>query len=246
MKILVVPDLQVKPGISLAHLTHVSKYIRDKTPDVVVQIGDLWDMPSLSSYDKGKKSAEGRRVGADFTAGCSAVEHLMEHVKRKPRWVFTEGNHEERIKRAAELSPELDILPDPCAWMTEHGWEAYPFLKVVRIGGVAFSHFFPKNSQGRVTAGSSRMGAPSALAMVKANMESCVAGHRQGLDVAIYHAGRSTLRGVIAGSCYRHDEGYLGPQGNSYWRGVLMLHEVRNGTFNLMEVSLDYLRDKYA
>jgi hypothetical protein len=237
LKILVVPDLQVKPGLKLDHVTHISKYIRDKKPDVVVQIGDLWDFPSLSSYDKGKKSAEGRRVDADFEAGCRAVELLMEHA----------GNHEERLLRAAEMSPELDgTLPDPIAYLTGLGWEAHPFLKVVRIAGVAFAHFFPKNSQGRVTAGSSRMGAPSALAQIKANMESCVAGHRQGLDVAIYHAGRTTLRGIIAGSAYRHEEHYLGPQGENYWRGVLMLHEVRNGTFSTMEVTLDYLREKYS
>ena len=54
-KHLVIGDTQVKPGISLSYLTWIGKYIVDKQPDVIVMIGDFADMPSLSSYDVGKK-----------------------------------------------------------------------------------------------------------------------------------------------------------------------------------------------
>jgi hypothetical protein len=111
LKILVVPDLQVKPGLKLDHVTHISKYIRDKKPDVVVQIGDLWDFPSLSSYDKGKKSAEGRRVDADFEAGCRAVELLMEHVKRRqPRGTLAARGRD--VTRTRRHPTRPDCVPD--------------------------------------------------------------------------------------------------------------------------------------
>ena len=42
-------------------------------------------------------------------------------------------------------------------------------------------------------------------------------------------------------NCYLHDEDYMGDQGNAYWRGILVKHEVRMGQYDLMEVSLDFL-----
>ena len=68
MKHLIIPDTQVKRGVDLSYLEWIGKYIVDKKPDVIVQIGDFADMPSLSSYDVGKKSFEGRRYKDDIEA----------------------------------------------------------------------------------------------------------------------------------------------------------------------------------
>ena len=54
------------------------------------------------------------------------------------------------------------------------------------------------------------------------------------------------MTAIIAGSCYEHDEGYMGPQGNEHWRGFYMLHEVKDGAFDEMAVSLNYLRERYG
>ena len=55
------------------------------------------------------------------------------------------------------------------------------------------------------------------------------------------------LTAIIAGSCYLHNEKYLGPQGNNHWRGLVMLHDVRDGEFDVMPVTLSYLnRVRYA
>src|SRR6187431_2812527 len=58
---MVIPDVQSKPGVQNDHLTWIGAYAVEKKPDVIVCIGDFWDFPSLSSYDKGKLSFEGRR-----------------------------------------------------------------------------------------------------------------------------------------------------------------------------------------
>lgn len=245
LKVLVLPDTQCRPGRSLRSLTWVQRFIDDKCPDVVVHLGDHWDFPSLSSYDRGKKSAEGKRVSADWKAGCEGVERLMAG-KHKPRWVFTEGNHENRLTRHEEDNPALDSLPKPVQYLRGLGWDAYPFLRVVTIGGVNFSHIFPRATTGRVTAASARNGPSTALSMIKANMASCVMGHRQGLDMAVYHAGHRTYYGLIAGSYYEGQESYLTPQYTNYWRGVCLLHQVRNGTFDPCFVSLNYLRSRYG
>jgi len=62
LKIMFIPDSQVRPGESTNYLAAIGQYIVDKKPDVVVCAGDFWDFPSLSSYDKGKTAFEGRRL----------------------------------------------------------------------------------------------------------------------------------------------------------------------------------------
>ena len=60
MKLLFIPDTQIKNGVNLDHIQALGNYILDKKPDIIVCIGDWWDMPSLSSYEKkGSKYFEG-------------------------------------------------------------------------------------------------------------------------------------------------------------------------------------------
>ena len=70
-KHLVIPDVQIKPGQDLSFLRVIGEYIVEKQPDVIVCLGDFADMPSLSSYDVGKKSFEGRRYKDDIKASIS-------------------------------------------------------------------------------------------------------------------------------------------------------------------------------
>lgn len=252
-KILVIPDVQVKPGHDVTFLKHIGEYIVEKKPDVVVQIGDWADMASLSSYDVGRKSFEGRRYVNDIDASHAAMEALLSplqeynasaarnHKQRyKPRMVLTLGNHEQRIERAVDSDPKLDgVLSIKDLKYEEYGWEVYPFLDVVVIDGVAFSHYFTSGTMGRP--------ATSAAAQLNKKHMSCVAGHQQGLQIATGHRADGTrLTSIIAGSCYEHNEEYMGPQGNKHWRGLLVLHEVNDGEFDLMPVSLSYLKRKYG
>jgi hypothetical protein len=248
MKIAVIPDTQVKPGVRTDHLEWAGKYIAEKRPDVVVHLGDHWDMPSLSSYDKGKASAEGRRVMKDIEAGNDALDILTLEICRsdsthRPRMVMLRGNHEERLNRYINDNAELEGAFDGAFNDTRLGWEVVPFLQPIEIGGVAFCHYFPRSSDGNVA--QTKRGAPSARAQLLREMQSCVSGHRQGLDLAVHTNGKRLIRSIIAGSFYQHSEGYLSPQGNHHWRGILMLNEVRQGNFCLLEVSLDYLKRRY-
>lgn len=252
-KILVIPDTQCRPGDDFTFLTNIGNYIVEKQPDTVVCIGDFADMPSLSSYDVGRKSFEGRRYVHDIDATHEAMEALLQplqafnraaakhHKQRyKPRLVFTLGNHEQRISKAVESDAKLEgVLSISDLGYEGYGWEVYPFLDVVVIDGVAFSHYFTSGTMGRP--------ATSAAAQLNKKHMSCVAGHQQGLQIATGHrADGKRLTSIIAGSCYTHDEDYMGPQGNKHWRGLLVLHEVNDGEFDLMPVSLSYLNRKYG
>lgn len=252
MKILVLPDVQAKPGNNFDFLYRIGTYMVEKKPDVVVCIGDFADMPSLSSYDKGKKAFEGRRYHRDIEAAQEAMaaflnplQEFNERAKRNkdkqyhPRLVMTLGNHEHRINRLCEVQPEFDgdKSVDDLKYK-EFGWEVHPFLEVVVIEGVAFAHYFVSGVKGNPSS-------TAAAQLRKTNM-SCVAGHQQGKQIAYAtRADGSTITSIIAGSCYEHEETYLGPQGNQHYRGFLMLHEVRSGAFDEMWVSLAYVNERY-
>ena len=253
MKIAVIPDTQVKEDVPLEHLLYAGKYIAEKKPDYIVHIGDHWDMPSLSSYDVGKKSFEGRRYHKDVEAGNMAMDLFLQPIKaelaknarkkrnKKKTWNpelhFTLGNHEQRIMRAVEKDA---ILEDTIGYddLNLEDWIVHDFLEPVNIEGVMFSHYFTSGVMGRPVS--------SAKALLAKKHMSCIMGHVQDRDIAYdIKADGTRLTSIFAGIFYQHDEGYLGAQGNSSWRGIWMLNEVANGTFDEMPISLDYLRSKY-
>lgn len=253
MRHLVIPDCQVKPGHSVEYLEHIGKYLLEMKPERVVCLGDFADMPSLSSYDKGKKSFEGKRYVNDVAAAHEGMKALLgpltkynkQQAKNKkaqylPDMQMLYGNHENRIVRAVNDDSKLEgVLKLEDLKYEEFGWKVHPFLDVVLLDGVAYSHYFVTGVAGRA--------ASSALAQLRKTNMSCIAGHQQGLQIATAtRADGCLLTSVIAGSAYEHDEDYMGPQGNKHWRGILVLHDVHDGQFDLMPVSLKYLREKYG
>jgi hypothetical protein len=243
LKHLIIPDVQAKPGISNKFLEAIGRYAAEKRPDRIICLGDFADMASLSSYDKGKKSFEGRRYLADIDAAKAAMEVLMTPIARaagyRPTLDLTLGNHEHRIVRATELQPELDgVLSLQQLEYESFGWRVHEFLRPVQRDGVMYAHYFTSGVMGRPIT--------TASALLAKKHMSCIAGHQQGKQIAYAtRADGQTITGMIVGSCYEHEEDYLGPQGNKHWRGIVMLHEVRAGTFDEMFVSLRYLRSKF-
>ena len=241
----IIPDTQIKDGVPLDHLTWAGKYIAEKKPDVVVMIGDFADMPSLSSYDVGKKSFEGRMYTKDVQAAKKGMDLLMAPILQekktakswKPRLVLTLGNHEDRIDRAINNDRKLEGLIS-IEDLPFSDWEVHPFLKPVTIDGVLYCHYFCSGVLGRPVT--------SARMLNTKKHASCIMGHVQRKEVDIqYRADGSRITSIFAGAYYQHDEDYLNPQGNQHWRGCWMLHEVKNGEFDEMPISLAYLKKKY-
>lgn len=251
---LFIPDCQVRPGVDISYLSWLGQYVIDNKPEVIVFIGDFADMESLSSYDKGKKSFEGRRYKKDVDACREGLdlffapineynERRKENKKSRyrPRIVMTLGNHEDRIDRAANNSPELEgVLSIDDLGYKEYGMEVHPFLEVVEIDGVSYTHYFSAPMTGKPYGGV----AQNILAKVG---KSFIEGHKQVLSVAnrTLLDGR-TQWGITAGSCYLHDEAYKGPQGNKHWRGIVHLHNVCDGDFDPHFISLETLRKEYT
>lgn len=243
-KILIIADTQAKPDVSLDYLKWIGKYIFDKKPDIVVHIGDHYDFPSLSSYDKGKKSFEGRRLKADIDAGNLGMELLLKEFQKdgyNPRLVFCTGNHEFRFDRLADEMPELDgFVGTDTLPLAAMGWEVQPFLKPINIEGIFFVHYLANPMTGKPYGG-------NAMNQLKTVGNSFVVGHKQCLDVAI----RPTLDGkhqigIINGAAYDFEEPYKGYTGNNHFRGITMLHEVKDGFGLPSFVSLEYLKARYG
>jgi len=253
-KHLVIPDCQVTPNTPTDHLKWIGEYIIEKKPDVIINIGDFADMESLSSYDVGKTAYEGRRYKKDIEASHNAMKILMSPLitynkrmiknKKKqynPDLHLTIGNHEHRITRAVECDPKLEGFMSISDLKYESfGWKVHPFLEVFESGGINYAHYFSNPLSGRP------FGGENIGIRLKNIGISFVMGHQQ-----IYLLGVRSLsngkriRGLVQGSCYLHDEDYRGPQSNNEWRGIFIFHEVLDGDYSLMEISLDYLCRRY-
>lgn len=247
----VIPDTQIKPGVPTEHLSWIGRYLAESVqPHIIIHLGDHWDMPSLSSYDKGKKQFEGRRYDADIIAGNTALDELDKPIRRRknynPRKILLRGNHENRLNRLMEDDPFLfggdGVHGLSLSDYDSLDWEVHDYLKVVWVDGVAYSHFFYNPQTGRPYGG-------QAITRLKTIGHSFTMGHQQVLDHAMRPisspTGDTMQHGLIAGACYLHDEEYKGPQGNAHWRGIVVCHAVDKGNYNPMFVDLEYLCQRY-
>lgn len=247
--IAVIPDTQVKDGVPTEHLEAYGNYIADKRPDTVVHLGDHFDMPSLSTHSpRASMEYEGKRYIRDLEAGWDGLNKLMLPIEaernrmkknKKKVWNpdlhFCMGNHEYRRDRLIGQEPYLEgglVDYDIENW----GFEVHPFLEPVRLGGVNFAHYAQGGAMGRPIS--------RAHLIAAKKHESWVVGHQQVLDIYIsphVKTDGARVQAVIAGAFYNHEEEYMKYQGNQHWRGAMFLHEVKDGQFDLMTLSMDYL-----
>jgi hypothetical protein len=236
-RIFVIPDTQVRPGVPTDHFDWIGALIREYEPEYVVHIGDHWDMSSLSSY-AGELAREGQRYVADIEAGNAALLRLHDAMGgyKPKRKIILRGNHENRIDRAVADNPKLAGALS-CDHFNDRalGWEVVDYNGdhpgIIDIEGVKFAHYFAAmNAKGAI-------GGTAQNKLLKIG-EPYVMGHVQGLDTGHkqFATGR-VIRGIVAGSCYLHDESYKG-HANTHWRGVVVLNGVRNGNFGLMDIPL--------
>lgn len=207
-------------------------------------------MPSLSSYDKNTRRIEGKTINDDFQAGYDGMDALLSPIRKynqshrkkyTPRKIFLCGNHEHRVDKHVNANPELyGTISDNNFRLRLYGWESYPFLTVVEVDGVAYSHYFYNPNTGKPWSG-------TANTMLNNVGFSFTMGHQQGRKEAEKHlANGKTIRALIVGSFYQHEEEYKGPQANNHWQGCVMKHEVKNGDYCLMELSMKYLIENWS
>lgn len=251
--ILVIPDTQIRPDnleLNAPLLSAIGQLIVDWRPDVIVHIGDHFDMKSLCHYDFPKNNRQvfdGEEVKADVEAGVDGLVALLEPLwqlqmkqlynkKRQynPEMHFTVGNHEQRVDRFNELKALVRLEQE----IKDCGFTVHPFLKPVEIEGVHFVHYAYNAMSGKPIGGT----AEYRLNKLKL---SFVQGHEQTFKYAqeYLNDGRK-ISALVGGSCYLHDEEYKGFQGNNHFRGCFKLHNVHDGMYDLEQVSVERLLGK--
>ena len=248
---LVIPDPHAHPNFNNDRAIWLGKLIKDLKPDVVVNLGDMWDLPSMASYDKGKKSFFGRTYRADIDAGRDFDEKLWEPVRRakkkKPLSIFIEGNHEFRLKRLLEMQPELENLVSFNDFDLKRNYNEIVEYNgqtpgIIEVDGVNYSHFFISGVMGRPVGG-----IHPANSLLSKQHSSCTCGHIHTTDFSTHTLpSGKRIMGLVAGVFQDYDSPWAGEINKHWWRGVIIKRGVEDGCYDPQWVSMDELRKEYG
>ncbi len=250
------PDCHANPACDNRRFLWLGRFIFDINPDIVVNLGDLADLNSLSSYDRGKKAFEGRRYKNDIAVVHDALakmdaplveynkarKNIRKGPRRAPRKLITLGNHEHRLTRAVEGSPELDgVLSLQDFHYERFGYEVYPFKTPVEVEGIWISHYFPSGVKGEAISGFN-----IASNLIQKNMVSSICGHSHLWDMAI----RAKPNGQkVIGLCagwYGEQPTYSDATEQMWWSGCTLLRDVHDGVFDCEQYSIERIKRSYA
>lgn len=248
---LVIPDQH-------AHFQHnnrradlLGRLMYDLRPDVVVNIGDAADMPSLSSYDRGRKSFQGRTYAADVASHLDFQDRLWHqfsrHKKRKPVSFALEGNHEHRIVRAIEIQPELEgSIGMGDLQFRRYYDEFIPYEGstpgIVEVDGVSYAHYFISGVAGRNISGEH-----PATSLLTKKFSSSTCGHSHTADWSTRTlANGRRIMGCFVGCYFDYDADWAGVMNSLYWRGVMVAHNVEDGCYDPQFISLRTIEQEYG
>jgi hypothetical protein len=209
-------------------------------------------MPSLSGYEKGKKSFQGRTYRADIDAHLDFQDRLWNAVKKNkkklPERYFLEGNHENRIRKAIELQPELEgTIGIPDLEIPRYYDHFIPYEGgtpgVTLVDGIHYAHYFISGVMGRPVSGEH-----PAFSLLTKRFGSCTAGHLHLLDHCIRtDAKGNRLHGLLAGVYQDYESSWAGNANKLWWRGIVLKRNVSgNGDYDPQFISLDYLKRQYG
>lgn len=248
---LIIPDQHAHADFDNSRADWLAKAIIDLRPDVVVNMGDAADMPSLSSYDKGTRSFVGRSYRKDIDAHLEFQERMWEPVRRTkkklPYRVVLEGNHEHRVERALDLSPELVGT----IGFKDYGFDTY-YDDVVRyegsnpgiieLDGILFAHYFISGISGRPTGGEH----PAHMLLAKVK-QSAVAAHSHLWDFTTqFTQVGKPWNGLIAGCYQDYDNDWAGNTTRLWKRGITILRDVEAGGYDHQFININALKREYG
>jgi hypothetical protein len=251
---LVLPDPHAHPEFNNNRADLVSSLIYDLKPDHIINMGDLWDFPSLSSYDKGTKNFVGKNYQLDVVSGIEFNDRMFHKIKKqrkkKPHSTFLWGNHEFRLEKAIQIQPELEghrygISKDDLQ-LGKYYEEVVEYEGntpgITSIDGVSYSHYFASGGLGRPIGGDHH-----AASLISKNYTSCTAAHSHSVDYAVRSVtGGKKIHGLVAGVFQDYDTTWAGAINEKWWRGLVICHNVEDGMYDPEFVSMERLRKEYG
>lgn len=248
---IVIPDPHAHFEFSNDRADWLSHLIMDIKPDVVVNLGDMFDMPSMASYDKGKKSFQGRTFAKDIEAGLDFDDRIWEPIRRAkkkmPRAIFIEGNHEHRLKRAIDLQPELDGVISFADFDLKRNYDDVVEYTggtpgIIEVGGIVYCHFAISGVMGRPIGGEH-----PAYSLLNKQFQSITQGHIHVFN----HCTRTTaqgkrIHGMVAGVYQNYDSPWAGEINKLWSSGVVIKRGVNDGNYDHEWISIERLKAAYG
>lgn len=252
---LVLGDPHAHPDFSNERFDWIGKLILDLKPDVLINIGDTADMPSLSAYDKGKASFHGRNYEKDIEAHLDAQERMWGPItkakKKKPYSVVLEGNHEHRIKKVLDYEPHLEGKKFGISFNDLDFNKYYSDVVeynggspgVITIDGIDYAHYFVSGISGRAL-----QSVHHGYVLTQKRFRSSTCGHSHLFD---YHVSRDSSglvrHGLVAGVYQDYVAPWAGAAQCNHWTsGVCIKRNVEDGNYDLQFVSIEALRRGYG
>jgi hypothetical protein len=248
---LILPDSHASTEHNNDRADWVGKLLLDIKPDVFINLGDQFDLSSMSSYDKGKRSFQGRAYRKDIDVGLEFSERLWapykKAKKKKPYSVFLEGNHEFRLKRVLEMQPELEGTIGFKDFELDKYYDDIVEYKgdtpgVNELDEILFAHYFITGISGRPMGGEH----PAFTLYSKMGM-SAVCGHSHLFDYSTRtNINGRTVNGLVAGCYQDYVNQWAGNLGELWRPGISVLREVHKGDYNLEFIHINTLKKVYG
>lgn len=251
--IVVIPDSHDSPEHDQKRYQVLGEYLYHLRPDYVVDLGDFSDVAALCSYERGTLHFEGKRLNEDIKSAVEARRLLTEpllnysnqtfntHRKRyKPRLIALGGNHEARITKLMNTSPELDgLFSQDISNAAGQGWEFHPFGNIVTVENIDFTHYFVSGIMGRPIGGEH-----AARQLVVKRHRSSVQGHSHVWNMYshINDMGHETI-GVVAGCYVDYFLPYAGQVNNMWYNGITIIRCLVNGRYDVERIHYDRLKE---
>lgn len=204
-RILVLGDSHAHPDETNERFEWLGRMIVSKQPDIVLDIGDSADLPSLMNFDKPRPTPvfEGfNALWRDVESYYDAQDRLMNIIARgkvKPKFLKTQGNHEYRLNKVLQYEPRLRGFVGPeILREREYGWAVTPYGKILSAGGAHFSHLLP--------GGSSKMGPRGVISSKPGTAGVYCYGHTHRRGVYYYTGLKPNHGAVINVGCYFRGE----------------------------------------
>lgn len=257
---LVIGDSHAHPDYKNWRYEWLGRMIVDLKPDVVVDMGDWWDMNSLLFFDRGVRGTrqlEGMRFALDCEAGIDAMErvrHQLDEYNRgvpkrrayRPEMYRVLGNHEERIRRVIEWEPRFEgILSYDDLESREFGWTMAEPGEPLVVDGVSYVHY-PFNTNSfflPIYLCANAIRAPRSIVAAR----SSVFGHSHRRDYHETTGPQGRIQSLNAGCYFDYEHTWL-PKSEQrrWWAGLVVLRNVRGGNFDHEWVSMHEVRRRYG
>jgi hypothetical protein len=198
---------------------------------------------------------EGRRYSKEIAAGNEALDRLLADVLKynnrrkkykekqyKPELVYIMGNHEDRLDRYLAYDPTFEgaVSLEKDLKLNERGFIVVPYREYHYIGDIGFTHI-PHNKISAIS------GVDITRKAQLVTVKSCVFGHTHEEHLShIHKEGMPHLQDTYNCGCFfDKKEDYVHGRVTNYWRGLSLLHNWKEGRFDVESWSLGRLERKY-